>query len=103
MVYEVHWRDYWFNLAAKEMNIIYKYKIEYGQKCIIEMPDQAQILSLQVQNDIPCIWVLVDPNKPLVKRTFVTYVTGSIPNPNHTFIGTYQIDWFVGHVFEKKE
>jgi hypothetical protein len=45
----------------------------------------------------------VNPEEELAERRFVTFVTGSFGNiisNYHNYIGTYQIDGFVGHVFE---
>ena len=82
-------------------NTIWKYQID-SSDCKIEMPEGAKILSLQVQGGVPCIWVRVNPDKPIEIRRFITYVTGSSDDidPYSRYIGTYQIQWFVGHIFE---
>ncbi len=83
---------------------IWKYQIS-NNDIIIKVPGgkSAQILSLQLQDNVPTIWVLVNPEEELAERRFVTFVTGSFGNiisNYHNYIGTYQIDGFVGHVFE---
>ncbi len=81
---------------------IWKYQI-IGSDCEIEIPNGSKILSLQAQVGIPCIWVLVDPDASLITRRFITYVTGSFADvlPTEKYIGTYQVGWFVGHIFER--
>ena len=80
---------------------IYKYQI-YSYKCKIEMPAGSKILALQIREGIPCIWALVNPKKHPVIRTFITYITGEEVSLTDDYIGTYQIGWYVGHVFEVK-
>lgn len=80
------------------------WKYEIGESdCEIEMPDGAQILTVQVQDGKPYIWALVNPENYFTIRRFITYVTGSFADIHeyNKYIGTYQIDWFVGHVFER--
>ena len=80
-------------------NKIWKYKID-SFDCKIEMPEGAKILSLQLQNWIPCIWVQVDVNNLIETRRFVTHPTGVYFHHAEKYIGTYQIGWYVWHVFE---
>jgi hypothetical protein len=40
------------------------------------MPQGAKILWFAVQENCPTIWVIVDSNRPLVKRRFKEYFTG---------------------------
>jgi len=82
---------------------IWKYKID-DSDCIIDIPEDSRILSLQVQEEVPCIWVLVNPDNPKITRRFITYVTGSFADilpAIDIFIGTYQVGWLVNHVFER--
>jgi hypothetical protein len=70
---------------------------------MLDMPEGAKILSLQVQNDMPCIWALVDPSAENVKRTFVIIGTGiTLPKGEFDFVGTFQLEklGLVFHVFE---
>jgi len=87
------------------MKTIHKYKLE-SDNDRIQMPKGAEILCLQVQHNIPCIWALVDPEKPLIGRSFITMGTDwSIDNDKMSYIGTYQIaaGAFIWHVFETEE
>jgi len=79
---------------------IWKYKVEN----VIEMPKEAEILSVQIQNGQmfnACIWVKVNPENELEKREFEVIGTGhSFEDSNKQYIGTYQDGPFVWHLFE---
>lgn len=86
---------------------IWKFPLVVDDMQEILMPDRAEVLAVQVQNDRPCIWALVDEKlHPTARRVFVTIGTGHpIPYPMATlkYVGTYQIaeGALVFHVFEK--
>lgn len=71
----------------------------------IEMPDGAQVLSVQEQHGELCMWALVDTSKPMVKRKFLTFGTGHIlPDGKRLeFVGTALLESgaFVLNVFEE--
>lgn len=84
---------------------VWKYPLKDVPRVLqqIEMPASSSILHLQMQGEIPTLWVLVfDNNNPEV-RTFVIVGTGStLPEDGtYVYVGTYQHSWYVGHVFEK--
>ncbi len=59
-----------------KMKTIWKYEFEISDNIIIRMPADAEILCVQMQNDIPCIWAKVNPEKSLINRKFKMYGTG---------------------------
>ena len=83
---------------------IYKYQLDTTDIQRIEMQQGAEILCIQTQNEIPCIWALVEPNATVTKRTFEIFSTGhNVPeNANRSYIGTYQLNngQLVFHCFE---
>ena len=83
---------------------IFKYKLRTIDVQQLEMPHGAEILCIQTQNEIPCIWALVEPNTTLTKRAFEIFGTGSsVPqNATRKYIGTYQLSngGLVYHCFE---
>jgi hypothetical protein len=86
------------------MKTIYKYELSVEDNQIIKMPDGAKFLSLQTQNENPCIWMLVDTENKLVDIHFVTYGTGhEIKSGLGEFVGTYQLNngRLVFHVFKQ--
>ena len=44
------------------MRVIYKYQLSVTDNNIISMPIGAEILCVQAQKEVPCIWALVDTN-----------------------------------------
>lgn len=74
-----------------------------------EMPKFAEVLSLQVQRNDLCMWVLVDPDMPPEQRHFVIVGTGNEVTSgdgqglaSDNFVGTFQMygGGLVFHVFE---
>lgn len=83
------------------MRKIYKYEIEQT----IEMPVGAEILTIQLQHDIPNLWAVVDTEiEEKETRNFAIVGTGhAMEDGDMKYIGTFQLfdGGFVGHVFEK--
>lgn len=83
------------------------WKFELTLHGAIEMPDGANILTVQEQRGVPCIWAEVDTNAPMVKRHFDIYGTGHEMKVDmgveRKYIGTFQIQGgaLVFHVFER--
>ena len=86
---------------------IYKYQLEVTDTQKIELPVGAEILTVQTQNEIPCLWTLVDPNG-IEKETRIIEVFGT-GHPvgydmgvSRKYISTFQLrgGQLVFHVFE---
>lgn len=69
--------------------LIYKYKLEVCPKQTIKMPAEAKLLTVQTQNDILCIWAIVDPEKPLEDYTFHVIGTGHVSQENLDDTGNF--------------
>ena len=85
------------------MESIWKYEIIISDVVYVEMPDGAQLLSVQLQNDVPYIWAKVNTSKPPCKRIFRIYGTGHVHDKiNGAFLGTIQLNGgtLVFHVFD---
>ena len=84
---------------------IYKYPIMTTDKQSIQMPLGAKILCIQTQNELPCLWALVD-DLPLEPRCILIFHTGHpVPaDKSLYYIGTYQLlgGQLVFHVFEDR-
>ena len=89
------------------MKTIYKYILTAKGSQKIPMPMNAEILSIQNQNEQICIWAIVDPKEEKELRHFEIFGTGHPLNyktgGEATFIGTVQMSSgsLVLHVFEK--
>lgn len=83
------------------MKRIYKYKLEITDVQTILMPRGASILTVQLQEGEPHVWALVNPEYAKEEIVIHTYGTGSpIETPGKLYIGTYQLNGFVWHVFQ---
>lgn len=88
---------------------IFKYEIPATDKMSIEIPADAEILCVQVdqKTDKPCIWALVYPNNPKEERFFEVFGTGDeIRNDmgiERKYIGTFQSlgGLLILHIFER--
>ena len=88
------------------MKRIFKYPLKITDLQKISMPKDSTLLTVQVQNGIPCLWALVDTDKETEERFIGIIGTGNlVPKGILRYIGTFQgleNNWFVGHVFEVK-
>ena len=88
------------------MQTIWKFELTTTDEQTIEIPLGAEFLTVQVQNNNPCIWALVDPSQPTEKRHIEIYGTGHRIHTDigveRKYIGTYQLNGgsLVFHVFE---
>lgn len=87
--------------------VIWKYILETTDSQELIMPKGACVLTVQVQNNTPCLWALVNPNAEKESRIFETFGTGQpiccATDMQRNYIGTYQKHGLVLHVFESKE
>jgi hypothetical protein len=83
---------------------IWKYPFEVTDNVSISMPGGAQILTVQAQNDTPCVWALVDPEAPKQTHHFRVYGTGHPIDEPGQYLGTFQLygGSLVFHVFERE-
>ncbi len=75
------------------MKRIYKYLLEVTDVQKVAMPKGAAVLTVQVQNEHPCIWAEVDPEAPTIKRRFVIYGTGHPMSDDKAYrhVGSFQL------------
>jgi hypothetical protein len=86
------------------MRSIHKYPLALKDIQQVEMPRDAEPLSVQLQMDTICVWALVNPGAERELRTFHIVGTGNpFPIAGHLhFLGTVQMDFpvrLVWHVF----
>lgn len=85
---------------------IHKYPFKVTDKVSISMPADAEVLCVQVQPDTgPCIWALVDREKPQCMKNFRVFGTGQPVEKEATrfYVGTFQLleGTLVFHLFEE--
>jgi len=82
---------------------IWKFPIKVVEQQIVEMPQEAKILTVQVQYGQPCIWALVNPDCNVEERTIYTVGTGHPAShvAGCQYVGTYQLHegQLVFHIF----
>lgn len=82
---------------------IWKYPLQIEDIQEVEMPADAQVLCVEVQNGQPCLWAKIEITKLDAVYKIATVRTGY--SADHAegmrYIGTYLLhgDKFVGHVF----
>lgn len=82
------------------MLTIWKYSIPIDDFIAVSMPEGAQVLTVQMQRDTPCIWALVDTEAPLVTCMFRLFGTGNpISGDAGEYVGTFQMLGLVFHLF----
>lgn len=84
------------------MKTIWKYELKPGENRI-ELPLHYVPLDVQVQSEKPVFWCLVDTNNDKITSIFHVFGTGESINENINlkYIGTFQLDWMVWHLFEE--
>lgn len=81
---------------------IYKYPLSIADEQIVSIPRHSQILSVQMQDGVPCLWALVDPIYEKEPRTVYIRGTGHDASGVGRFISTFQMQngALVLHAFE---
>lgn len=83
---------------------IWKYTLAELGRQYLQMPAGAQILTVQLQDDMVQLWAIVDPNAEKVERVIDIYGTGhQMPDVGPgEYLGTFQMHGgaLVFHVFE---
>ena len=86
------------------MKTIWKFELVTTDYQTLRIPVEAKFLCVQVQDEVPCIWVVVDPSNPVEEYNFRIFGTGhifDIEMESSQYIGTYQLSngSLVFHVF----
>ena len=86
---------------------IYKYPLNAIGSQQVMIPKGAEILTIQNQAEIACLWALVDTDQAPELRTIEIFGTGQkvpmVAAYERKYISTFQIDGgkFVFHAFER--
>lgn len=86
------------------MKTIHKYSLALTNEQRLNLHSGYKVLSVQVQNAIPTIWVQVDLNHAKAPATIFCFGTGHEldfpPDVTAEYIGTIQLNGFVWHFFD---
>lgn len=84
---------------------IWKFVLQVTTTQLVPIPYGGKILCVQMQNGVPCLWVMVDPEQDYTDRTIDIFGTGHdiVDLFTRTYIGTVQqMDGaLIWHVFER--
>ena len=67
----------------------------------ISMPRGAEIVCINMQGSIPCLWATVQPDNSSITRRFFVVGTGNPLPEDGIYRGTWFDGSFVWHLFEK--
>lgn len=74
------------------MQRIFKYELDVTDRQAIQMPTGAQILCVQIQGNVPCLWAKVNDEMAPVPREISIYGTGhALRSYPGDYIGTFQM------------
>jgi len=82
---------------------IWKTAPEVTDRQVVELPEGAKLLSVQMQHGRPCLWALVNELAKIEKIVVAIYGTGNpMPEDPGVYISTFQIPehGLVFHAFE---
>lgn len=84
------------------MRVVFKYEIPMRAEVAIEMPNNARVLHVEAQREVPCLWALVDTDNVLVERHFRVAGTGHPLAGALIYVGSFFLyqGSLVFHVFE---
>lgn len=86
------------------MKTIWKFPFKISDVVRFMAPEHSEVLSIQMQNGVSCIWMLVCPGNRLIEKKFRIVGTGHpIDGFLGKFVGTIQEanGLLVWHIFEQ--
>ena len=78
---------------------IWKFLLPLGDN-IVSMPKGSRFLHVSEQSMQVHVWVLCDPEAPLVQHYYCIFGTGHPPTGSGTYVGSAHCGPFVWHVFD---
>lgn len=79
---------------------VFKYPFDVNDDVIIEMPEKAQVLKVDVQQGVPTLWALVDPEASVIPHHFYMRGTGHPVPDDVEHVGSFCHGPFVWHLFQ---
>lgn len=80
---------------------IWKYPLLLTSVQTLTVHKGSEILACQIQAEVPCLWIQVNPTEPEEKITIEIIATGEpMPDATRTYLGTVQIGVYVWHIFK---
>lgn len=82
------------------MKTIWKYPLKIEQLNYISVPKGYESLCVQMQDEVPTLWIKVESSNEPEQVVIETYGTGHPIFNDGKYLGTYQVSNLVFHVFE---
>ena len=85
---------------------IWKFDLRIVEQQSIDMPKGSRLLHIAEHFGQPRLWALVDTTADKIPRGFVIVGTGHLapaPDDPFSYVGTFQSQGFIGHVFDAGE
>jgi DNA-directed RNA polymerase subunit RPC12/RpoP len=84
---------------------IYKFSFSMEDEFEISMPEDSEVLTVQMQGGVPRMWAIVDMDAPVTARYFCMRGTGHTFKGNEgKYIATFQYNaGLVFHIFEERQ
>ena len=87
------------------MKKIYKYKLDITDRQTIDLPRDAKLLDIQVQNSDICLWAEIEDDEVTVPALIECFGTGNgiyeDMGVDRFYIATVQKDGFVWHFYKR--
>ena len=93
-------------MSDSSMKTVYKYPLQVVDRLVVTLPAGSRILTIQAQDDVPCIWAVVNQDTDKLElRDFRIIGTGHpFPDEWPIYVGTFQLmgGRLVFHVFTRE-
>ena len=89
-----------------QKNKIFKYDLSFESRTFIRMPEDSEIMDIQIQNGKPVMWAMVDPESKEIVVRINRLFTGQgmqLEATHNEYLGTIQYEGLVYHYFMNYE
>jgi len=83
------------------MKTILRYPFKIAGKIEIEMPGDARVLTVQAHRGVPCMWAEVHLGNDAEVRDFRIYEAMDEMEIGLVYVGSFQMNKLVLHLYEK--
>ena len=83
--------------------VIWKFPLALAERQCIKLPRGAELLDVQVQDGVACLWAIVFPeNDPVPVNLRIIGTGNPFELSKHSlYVGTFQTPPFVWHLFQE--
>lgn len=81
------------------MITVYKYPFEIGDVVTLTLPRDFEVVLVECQEGVPCLWARIDTSKPLYNTKFLLTGTGHPVPRSFAHVASFQHGPFVWHMW----